>query len=89
MQPGLLVDSVDERRGGLGALLRQQDAANVELEALGELVLELELGAQSVRGGPDLGRDDALLEVGVLGLNIGVYRARARVAVAGDAERDS
>lgn len=86
VQAGLLVNSVDKSRSRLGTLLWEKNAGNVELEALGELVLELELGAESVRGGPDLGGDDTLLVVGVLGLNVGVDDGAIRGTVTGNTE---
>lgn len=52
VERGLLVDGSDN-----GRLLRLggvQGGRNVELEALGDLVLELELGAEQVGGGPGL-----------------------------------
>jgi len=51
---GLLVDGSED-----GTLLRLggvEGGGEVELEALGNLVLELNLGAEEVRGGPSLGR---------------------------------
>lgn len=43
VEAGLLPDSVDERR--LAALVREERGVHIELEALGNLVLELNLGA--------------------------------------------
>jgi hypothetical protein len=52
VQRGLLVDgSQDGRLLGLG---RVQGRGEVELEALGDLVLELDLGAEQVGRGPSL-----------------------------------
>ena len=45
-----------------------EDGGGVELEALGDLVLELNLGAERVRGGPGLGEGEAVGLVGVLAL---------------------
>lgn len=72
MDTGLLVDGVHESRSRLGSLLRKQHAGDIKLEALCELVLELELSAESVGSGPSLSGNDTLLEVRVLGLNVGV-----------------
>lgn len=87
MHTRLLVDSIDECR--LGALLRVEDAGHVELEALGDLVLELELSAEGVGGGPGLGDDETLLIVGILGLQVAIDCGRARIARATDAEGDA
>jgi len=43
------------QQGGLGALLRQQSGSEVELQTLGDLVLQLDLSAKHVRGRPGLG----------------------------------
>jgi hypothetical protein len=68
VEAGLLVGSSDDSR--LLALLREERGSQVELEALGDVVLELNLGAEDVGGGPGLGEDEAVLPVDVLGLNI-------------------
>ena len=84
VERGLLVDGSDN-----GRLLRLggvQGGRNVELQALGDLVLELELSAEQVGGGPGLyiryisilysivrtylGKDQAVLKVDVLALNV-------------------
>jgi hypothetical protein len=51
---GLLVDGSED--GGLLRLGGVEGGVEVELEAVGELVLELNLGAEEVRGGPGLTR---------------------------------
>jgi hypothetical protein len=68
METGLLVGSSNDSR--LLAFLREERGSQVELEALGDVVLELNLGAEDVGGGPGLGEDEAVLPVDVLGLNI-------------------
>lgn len=40
--------------GSLSVLLRVEGSSEVELEALSELVLELNLSSKNVGGGPDL-----------------------------------
>lgn len=49
---GGLVDGTDD--GSLSVLGRVQGGGNIELEALGELVLELDLSSEKVGGVPDL-----------------------------------
>lgn len=64
----LLVDS--GQQSGLGALLRQQSGGEVELETLGNLVLELDLGAKHVRGRPGLGEGETVVLEVVFGLEV-------------------
>ena len=47
MDAALLVDGVEGR--GLGALVREEGGDGVELQALRDKVLELDLGEESVR----------------------------------------
>lgn len=68
METRLLVNSVEKCR--LLVLLRKQRGIQVELETLRNLILELNLGFQDVGGCPTLGEDKAVLEVGILGLNV-------------------
>lgn len=70
VESALLVNSVDER--GLRTLLGEKRRGEVELEALGDEVLELNLGAEDVAGGPGLGEGQAVLAVGVFGLKVAV-----------------
>lgn len=49
---GVLEDGGDD--GSLSVLLGVEGGGKVELEALGELVLELNLGSENVGGSPDL-----------------------------------
>jgi hypothetical protein len=64
----LLVDSIEESR--LLTLFREQRCAQIKLEPLRNLVLELHLGFENVGSGPSLGEDEAILEVAVLGLDV-------------------
>jgi len=64
----LLVDC--SQQGGLGALLRQQSGREVELQTLGNLVLELNLGPEHVRGRPSLGESEPVVLDVVLGLEV-------------------
>lgn len=68
VQAGLLVRGVDER--GLAATLRCEAGVQVELEALGDLVIELDGGLQQIGGGPGLGEGETVLDVDVLALEI-------------------
>ena len=45
-----------------------EEGGGVELETLGDLVLELDLGAECVGGGPGLSDGEAVVLVGVLAL---------------------
>jgi hypothetical protein len=64
----LLVDSIEE--SSLMALLGEQRGGQIELETLGNLVLELDLSFEDVVCSPGLGEDETILEIGVLGLDI-------------------
>lgn len=86
VEAGLLVDSVEER--GFLALVGEEGGGQVKLEALGNLVLELDLGLEDVGGRPRLGEHDAVLVVGVLGLNVGTDGS-ALVLATGDLEGDA
>jgi hypothetical protein len=73
----LLVDCAHERR--LLALVGEKSSAEVKFEALGNVVVKLDLGAEDVGGGPSLSEDEAVLLVEVLGLDI--TRDRGRLGV--------
>jgi len=64
----LLVRRAEEHR--LCALLRVERGGGVELEALGDLVLELDLGAERVVGGPGLSDGQAVGFVVVFALDV-------------------
>ena len=64
----LLVCRAEEHR--LCVLLREERGGGVELEALGDLVLELDLGAERVVGGPGLSDGQAVGFVGVFALEV-------------------
>ena len=82
----LLVDGACERR--LTAALREKRGLDVELQALCDVVLQLELGLEDVGRGPRLGEDDALGCVDVLALDVAVDVGGLGVAQAGDLEGD-
>ena len=82
----LLVDGVDER--GFLDLLREEGGGQIDLETLGNLVFELDLGLEDIGGCPRLGEHDTVLEVRVLSLNVG-GDGRALVLAAGDLEGDT
>jgi hypothetical protein len=71
---------------GLDVLLRVETGGQVELETLGHVVLELNLGAEDVCGRPCLSEDKPVRLVGVLGLDVTVDSRAFRVAETGDAE---
>lgn len=64
----LLVGRAEVHR--LCALVRVERGGGVELEALGDLVLELDLGAERVVGGPSLGDGETVDLVGVFALEV-------------------
>ena len=68
VEAGLLVGA--GQQGGLGALLRQQRGRKIELQTLGNLVLEFNLSPKHVRGRPCLGEGEAVVFVVVLGLEV-------------------
>ena len=68
VEAGLLVCA--GQQGGLGALLRQQRGRKIELQTLGNLVLEFNLSPKHVRGRPCLGEGEAVVFVVVLGLEV-------------------
>lgn len=86
VEAGLLVGSSEQR--SLLAAVGEQGGVQVELEALGDLVLELNLGAEDVAGCPRLGEDEAMLLVRVLGLEVTVDGGRLGVAKTADLEGD-
>ena len=86
MQAGLLVGGGDER--GLAGAVGSEGGVQVELEALGEVVLRLDLGAQEVGGRPCLGEDDAVGLVGELGLKLAGDGLGLVVLLARDLEGD-
>jgi len=64
----LLVGRAEVHR--LCALVRVERGGGVELEALGDLVLELDLSAERVVGGPGLGDGETVGLVGVFALEV-------------------
>ncbi|GAO49076.1 hypothetical protein G7K_3235-t1 [Saitoella complicata NRRL Y-17804] len=68
VESGLLVGS--EKLSGAGTSLRLEGSKGIDLEALGDVVVELDLGGQEVGGGPALGKGEAVNAVGVLALEV-------------------
>jgi len=64
----LLVGSID--LGGLLVDGRKKRSQDFQLQALGKVVLELNLSVQVVGGSPSLSEGDALSSVGILGLEV-------------------
>lgn len=83
----MLVGGVDE--SSLGALVGEEGGAEVDLEALGDLVLNLDLGAEDVGGSPGLGDGQAVLAVSPLGLDVTVDGIGPGVTAASDLEGDT
>lgn len=77
---------LDADLGVLLAIGGQETASDVELEALGDLVLELNLGGEEVASGPRLGDGQAVLVVDILGLELTSNGAGLVVLVAEDVE---
>jgi len=82
----LLVNGVEKR--SLVVLDRVKGAGDIELQALGNLVLKLELGTEHVGGGPGLREDQTFLVVGVLGLDITRDDGGLSVVITGNFECD-
>lgn len=74
VEAGLLVDGADERASR--TLVRDESSTGIDLEALCDLVLKLDVGAEDVSSRPHLGEGDAMGLVGVLSLDVTVDRAR-------------
>jgi len=68
---------------GLGGV---QGGSQVELQTLGDLVLQLDLSSQQVGSGPCLGEDNAVLEVDVLALDVTSDGSGLGVSGTGDLE---
>ena len=86
METRLLVDGREE--GSLLAGVGEEGGAQVELEALGEVVLSLNLGTEDVGGGPRLGENEAVCLVGELGFELAANQVGLRVLGTGDLEGD-
>ena len=86
MDTGLFVDSVEQ--GRLVSSLGCQRGGKVEFQALGKIVVELELRLEDVGGGPGFGQNEAVLVVGVLGLDVTGDALRLGVAQTRDLEGD-
>lgn len=86
MKARLLVGRTDE--DCLCVLVGVEGGSGVELEALGNLVVELDLVAERVKGGPGLSDSQAMGLVGVLGLDITSDVRRLRVTDTVDLEGD-
>jgi hypothetical protein len=63
-----------------------ETSGNVHLQALGDLVLNLDLGGDVVGGGPRLGDSQTVLVVDILGLELATDVARLVVLVTEDVE---
>ena len=72
--------------GVLLALGGKEASGDVQLQALGDLVLKLDLGGEEVTGGPGLGDGQAVLEVDVLCLELTVDGSRLVVLVTENVE---
>lgn len=70
----LLVGDVQE--SVLGALVGEEGGSDIELETLGDLILELNGRAESVGGSPGLGEGKAVGLVRVLRLDVSVDGGR-------------
>lgn len=86
MESGLLVYRGED--SGLGALLRCQRGGKIDLEAVGDLVVNLNLVAKDVGGGPGLGESQTMLAVGPLALDVTSDKVGLRVARTANFEGD-
>ena len=82
----LLVGRAEEHR--LCVLIRVKGGGGVELEALGYLVLELNLGAERIVGGPGLSDGQAVNLVRVFALEVAGDVGRFRITDTVDLEGD-
>lgn len=73
----------------LGLLVWQQGRDELELETLGNVVLELNVVAENVGGGPGLSQGKAVLAVVELGLEVTVDVSGLGVSETGDLEGDA
>ena len=87
MHARLLVREVEKR--ALGALVRRDRSSDVDLEALCELVVDLDERAERVGRRPGVGERQAVRLGRVLGLNVPSDHVRLVVARTGDLERDT
>ena len=83
---GLLVGASND--GVLGLLVGDKGRDQLQLEALSNVVLELDVVPQHVRRGPSLGQGGAASLVGPLGLEFTVDLVRLGVARSQDSEAD-
>lgn len=88
MEARLLVDGI-EHGSLVHALGRGKAGGETELESLGDLVIELDLGLEHVRVGPGVSEGEPMLLVGQLGLNVADDDGRLRGTVPGDLEDDT
>lgn len=80
----LLISGAKDSR--LGAFVGVKTSVEFEFQALGDLVLELDVGAEEISGGPGLSEGDSVFGVRVFGLDVTVDDVGFRVSVAGDFE---
>ena len=86
MEAGLLVGSAEEDR--LDVLIGLEGGCGLELEALGNLVIELDLVAERVGGGPALSDGQAVGLVGVFALEVTGDEGCLQVTASVDLEDD-
>ena len=86
MNTRLLVGRAEEHR--LCVLFRVERGGGVKLEALGDLILELDLGAERVVGGPGLGDGQTMDFVRVFALEVACDKGGFRVTATVDLEGD-
>lgn len=68
------------------ALFWVKAGMGLELQAVGELVFDLELGAENVGGSPGVGEDSSILWVGIFGLEVTSDQTALRVLGSSDLE---
>lgn len=87
MKTGLLVDEVQE--SALGTLIGGDRRIDINLEALGELVVNLHKGFESVGSRPRVGEGETVSFVRVLRLDVTDNEVRLGSLYAGDFESDA
>jgi hypothetical protein len=85
MEPWLLVDSIEKSR--FMTLVRKEGSGEIQFETFSDLVVELDLSAKNVGGGPGLCEGETILGISIFGLDISIDVCCLRVALTGNLKR--